>query len=63
MQYQVPAHSNEIKVSFPAEHIMLLTLNRPKSLNAMTPAMDSDIDKILTWFEDEPSLWYVFNNV
>ncbi|KIP11753.1 hypothetical protein PHLGIDRAFT_27759 [Phlebiopsis gigantea 11061_1 CR5-6] len=57
MQYQVPTHSNEIKVSFPVDHVMLLTLNRPKSLNAMTPAMDSDIDKVLTWFEDEPSLW------
>ena len=57
--YQVPAHSDEIKVSFPLEHVMMLTLSRPKSLNAMTPAMDADIDKILTWYEDEPSLWYV----
>lgn len=59
MQLQVPQHSEEIKVSFPAEHILLITLNRPKALNAMTPDMDADIDRILTWVEDEPSIWYV----
>ncbi|THG95916.1 hypothetical protein EW026_g5820 [Hermanssonia centrifuga] len=59
MQSQVPSHSDEIKVSFPLEHVMLLTFNRPKSLNAMTPTMDSDIDTILKWFDNEPSLWVV----
>lgn len=59
MHYQVPKHSDEIKVSFPADHVMLLTFNRPKSLNAMTPTMDEDIDRVLSWFENEPSLWYV----
>ncbi len=58
MQSQVPSHSDEIKVSFPLEHVMLLTFNRPKSLNAMTPTMDSDIDTILKWFDNEPSLWF-----
>ncbi|KAJ3550613.1 hypothetical protein NM688_g5032 [Phlebia brevispora] len=57
--YQVPAHSNEIQVSFPIEHAMLLTFNRPKSLNAMTPTMGDDIDRVLTWFDNEPSLWVV----
>ncbi|GJE86230.1 enoyl-CoA hydratase/carnithine racemase [Phanerochaete sordida] len=57
MQLQVPQHSEEIKVSFPAEHVLLLTLNRPKALNAMTPAMDADIDRILTWVEEVPSIW------
>lgn len=59
MGYQVPAHSDEILVSFPAEHVMLLTFNRPKSLNAMTPTMSHDIDTVLTWFDNEPSLWWV----
>ena len=54
-----PTHSDEIKVSFPQEHVMLLTLNRPKSLNAITPTMTSDIHNIMNWFDDEPSLWYV----
>ncbi|KAI0803158.1 enoyl-CoA hydratase/carnithine racemase [Irpex lacteus] len=56
-QYQVPSHTDQIKVSFPAEHVILLTFNRPKSLNAMTPEMDESIERILDWVEREPSLW------
>lgn len=63
MTYQVPPHSDEIKVSFPVEHVMLLTLNRPKSMNAMTPTMDESINTVLTWFENEPTLWYVCNSI
>jgi hypothetical protein len=57
---QPPQHSNEIKVAFPAEHVLLLTFNRPKQLNAMTPRMSEDLKTLLDWFEDEPSLWHVF---
>jgi len=59
MSYQVPSHSDEIKVSFPTEHVMLLTFNRPKSLNAMTPVMTADIGTVLDWFDNEPGLWVV----
>lgn len=38
---------------------MLLTFNRPKSLNAITPTMTADVKNILDWFDNEPSLWYV----
>jgi len=54
----VPAHSDELKVSFPAEHVLLLSFNRPKSLNTMTPQMERDLDALMSWFSDEPSLWY-----
>ncbi|KAI8981161.1 enoyl-CoA hydratase/carnithine racemase [Trametes punicea] len=54
-----PQHSNEIKVSFPQEHVMLLTFNRPKSLNAVTPTMTEDIKRVMDWFDEEPSLWVV----
>ncbi|EMD42311.1 hypothetical protein CERSUDRAFT_110831 [Gelatoporia subvermispora B] len=54
-----PTHSDEIKVSFPREHVMLLTFNRPKALNAMTASMVSDIKNVLDWFEKEPYLWVV----
>ena len=53
-----PTHSDEIKVSFPQEHVMLLTFNRPSKLNAMTPTMQGDIDRVLTWFDNEPGLWW-----
>jgi enoyl-CoA hydratase/carnithine racemase len=52
-----PSHSDELKVSFPQDHVMLLTLARPRHLNAMTPQLTSDITAILRWFDDEPSLW------
>ncbi|KJA28330.1 hypothetical protein HYPSUDRAFT_33681 [Hypholoma sublateritium FD-334 SS-4] len=56
---QPPHHSTEVKVSFPEEHILLLALNRPKFLNAMTPQMSEDLKNLLDWFEDEASLWVV----
>ncbi|KAH9043671.1 enoyl-CoA hydratase/carnithine racemase [Lactarius pseudohatsudake] len=52
-----PSHSDEVKVSFPKEHVILLTMNRPKSLNAMCQTMESDLENLLSWFEGEPSLW------
>lgn len=55
-----PTHSNEVLIDFPQEHVMLLTFNRPKSLNAMTPTMKEDINNVLTWFDNEPTLWCVF---
>jgi len=58
-----PIHSDEVKVVFPAPHVLLLAFNRPKSLNAMTPTMQNDMKKLLDWFEDEPELWCVFTFV
>jgi hypothetical protein len=54
-----PSHSEELDVAFPIDHVLLLTFNRPQSLNAMTPRMKNDLDKVLDWFVDEPQLWYV----
>ncbi|KAF5313323.1 hypothetical protein D9611_008648 [Ephemerocybe angulata] len=54
-----PPTSSELIVSSPAEHVLLLTFNRPKQLNAMTPQMSADLRAVLNWFEDEPSLWVV----
>jgi len=56
---QVPAYSDEIEVSVPQDHVLLITFNRPKSLNAMTSVMEGDIKNVLDWFEQEPSLWVV----
>lgn len=54
-----PQTSNELLVSFPAEHVLLLIFNRPKQLNAMTPQLGEDLRVVLNWFEEEPSLWVV----
>lgn len=52
-----PTHSEEVQVAFPADHVLLLTLNRPRFLNAMTPRMTKDLGNLLDWFEGEPELW------
>lgn len=52
-----PKTTEELLVSFPAEHVLLLTMNRPKQLNAMTPQMQEDLRSVLNWFENEPDLW------
>jgi len=52
-----PSISDELRLDFPAEHVLLLTLNRPWALNAMTPTMAHDLERVLNWFESEPRLW------
>ncbi|KAG1825289.1 ClpP/crotonase-like domain-containing protein [Suillus variegatus] len=59
LAFHPPSHSEELKVSFPQEHVMLMTLNRPRHLNAMTPQLTASIATILNWFDEEPSLWVV----
>ncbi|KZT58358.1 enoyl-CoA hydratase/carnithine racemase [Calocera cornea HHB12733] len=54
-----PAVPPELLIGFPIPHVLLLTLNRPKQLNAMTPALQAAIERVLDWFEDEVSLWVV----
>ncbi|KZT08589.1 ClpP/crotonase [Laetiporus sulphureus 93-53] len=52
-----PVHSDQIRVAFPKEHVMLLTFNRPEALNAVTSTMKEDIERVFDWFDNEPSLW------
>ncbi|KAL1743814.1 ClpP/crotonase-like domain-containing protein [Schizophyllum fasciatum] len=59
MKRAVPDHSSQLRISFPADHVLLLTFNRPKSLNAMTPEMTEGIERILDWFEEQEDLWVV----
>ena len=53
----VPSHCDEIIVSLPAPHVLLLTLNRPKALNAVSPQMSDSVDRILSWAEQEGEIW------
>lgn len=45
----LPTLSEQVKTSIPCDHVLLITLNRPKSLNAMTPQMEDDLRKLLNW--------------
>ncbi|EIM92419.1 enoyl-CoA hydratase/carnithine racemase [Stereum hirsutum FP-91666 SS1] len=55
----LPTLSEQVNASIPCDHVLLITLNRPRSLNAMTPQMEDDLRKLLNWYEEEPSLWAV----
>ncbi|KAG8712743.1 hypothetical protein FRC11_014322 [Ceratobasidium sp. 423] len=54
-----PSHGPHLVVSYPAKHVLQLTFNRPRSLNAMTDDLKADIGRIMDWFEGECSLWVV----
>ncbi|KAL4064128.1 ClpP/crotonase-like domain-containing protein [Scleroderma yunnanense] len=54
-----PATSTDLKVSFPQEHVLLLTLNRPDKRNSVSPTLSDEIGRVLAWFDEEPSLWVV----
>jgi len=54
-----PAHQSHLLVTYPSKHVLQLTLNRPKQLNAMTDTLSSDLKAVLDWFEGESSLWVV----
>lgn len=50
-----PAVTDTI-ISSPAPHVLLVTLNRPKQLNALRREMHYQLDRLWTWFEAEPRL-------
>ncbi|KAI0508791.1 enoyl-hydratase [Xylaria bambusicola] len=45
-----------VLVSFPAQHILLVTLNRSKQLNAIPRPQHLALDELWTWYDEEPSL-------
>ena len=59
---EVPPHSDDLEVSFPQEHVLLLTLNRPRYLNAVSRQLNDDLTSVLRWFDEEPSLWCVIQH-
>lgn len=55
----MPKVGSHLILTTPARHVLQMTLNRPKQLNAMTDAMEEDICRVFEWFETEPSLWVI----
>lgn len=45
-----------VTVSFPAQHVLLVTLNRPKQLNAISRPMHFALEKLWDWYDEEASL-------
>ncbi|KAI3337905.1 enoyl-hydratase [Ustulina deusta] len=45
-----------VVVTFPVQHILLVTLNRPTQLNAIPRPQHFALDNLWTWYDGEPSL-------
>lgn len=43
-------------LSYPAPHVLLITINRPKRMNSIPYAMHWEADTLISWFDSEPSL-------
>lgn len=46
-----------LKISFPAEHVIHVAMNRPRQYNAMNQVLEKTMDEVFNWFENEPELW------
>lgn len=57
-QDPVPDIPDEVvKLSFPAEHVLHIALNRPRQYNAMNAVLERCLNQVLEWFEREPTLY------
>lgn len=53
---KVPTAVEHCEISFPAPHVLLVVINRPKTLNSLSVEASYELDQIFQWFDDEPSL-------
>ncbi|KAL8415269.1 hypothetical protein RB594_006205 [Gaeumannomyces avenae] len=51
-----PPEVANVMVSFPDAHVMLVTLNRPKQLNAIPTPQHAALAGLWRWYDDEPWL-------
>jgi len=57
MAFQTPPPNvQDAVVSFPTKNILLVTLNRPKSLNCINTTGHYELDALWNWLDNEPSL-------
>ncbi|ERS97463.1 hypothetical protein HMPREF1624_05630 [Sporothrix schenckii ATCC 58251] len=46
----------DVLITFPAQHVMLVTINRPRQLNSLPSTHHAPLDRLFTWFDNEPAL-------
>ncbi|KAK1997768.1 enoyl-CoA hydratase/isomerase [Colletotrichum falcatum] len=51
-----PATPEFLKLSYPAPRVLLVRMDRPKDLNAMSTAAQWEMDAVWKWFDQEPDL-------
>ncbi|KAK2616325.1 hypothetical protein QQS21_000759 [Conoideocrella luteorostrata] len=52
----LPPSIPNVKLSFPRFHVLLVILNRPKQLNAISTDMHRQLDRLWAWYDAEPAL-------
>ncbi|KIP08299.1 hypothetical protein PHLGIDRAFT_104554 [Phlebiopsis gigantea 11061_1 CR5-6] len=59
---QIPAALSRLatlKLSSPADHVLLVTLNRPQALNVFNTEMEEDMGRVMQWADDDRYIWVV----
>lgn len=51
-----PPTSSSFILSYPAEHILLVTINRPSAMNSIPMPAHWEAESIFNWFDYEPTL-------
>ncbi|KAH9219663.1 3-hydroxybutyryl-CoA dehydratase [Leptodontidium sp. 2 PMI_412] len=51
-----PPKCSSVLITFPIPHVLLVTINRPKQMNALTVAASYELDKLWKWFDEEEEL-------
>ncbi len=51
-----PPAVQDVLVSVPAPHVLLVTINRPRQLNSLPSTLHAPLDTLFRWFDAEPSL-------
>ncbi|KAI8329104.1 ClpP/crotonase-like domain-containing protein [Blakeslea trispora] len=46
-------------LSFPAPHVLLITINRPKQYNALSHAANWELHRLFDWAEQENDIWCI----
>ncbi|RYP34044.1 hypothetical protein DL767_004486 [Monosporascus sp. MG133] len=51
-----PPATPHVEVSFPRPHVLLVRLNRPERLNAVTLPLHAALERLWDWYDAQPSL-------
>lgn len=52
--------SDQLQAFHAAPHVLLILLNRPEAMNAMSREMEAGLTLLLNWFQDNDDYWYAY---
>jgi len=55
--------SDQVQASHAAPHVLLILLNRPEAMNAMSREMEASLTLLLNWFQDNGDYWYAYRRL